>query len=64
MRNYKHSNQSATRAVRHAEVAEFMVTSLDGSAHPALLATPGSGVIVNAQTSSVEPESLAEDVLE
>lgn len=57
------THQKAVQEVNHAEVAEFMVTSLDGSMHPALLATPGSGIIVNAKGPSADPECLGEDVL-
>ncbi|KAJ4387264.1 hypothetical protein N0V93_007853 [Gnomoniopsis smithogilvyi] len=59
----RESRQNAVQAVDHAEVAEFMVTSLDGTIHPALLATPGSGIIVNAEGPSADPECLSEDVL-
>ena len=33
----------------HCEVAEYMVTSLDGTTHPALLARPGSGVVFDGK---------------
>lgn len=33
----------------HPEVAEYMVASLDGANHPAVLARPGSGIVFNGQ---------------
>ncbi|KAI9659891.1 MAG: hypothetical protein M1821_001243 [Bathelium mastoideum] len=33
----------------HSEVAEYMVTSLDGTTHPALLARPGSGIVFDGK---------------
>ncbi|KAJ4418790.1 hypothetical protein N0V82_005355 [Gnomoniopsis sp. IMI 355080] len=59
----RESHRNAVQAVNHAEVAEFMVTSLDGNIHPALLATPGSGIIVNAEGPSADPECLSGDIL-
>lgn len=49
-------------AAKNAEVAEFMRTHLDGSKHPALMATPGSGIIVD-QNANVGPEMLGDEIL-
>ena len=38
------------------EVAEYMVSSLDGTRHAALLARPGSGVVFNGQQNRWIPE--------
>ncbi|WZH47128.1 hypothetical protein QYS62_008270 [Fusarium acuminatum] len=42
------------------EVPEFMVRKLNGDAHPALMATPGSGVIYRRSESWVSESSVAD----
>ncbi|KAL9088211.1 MAG: hypothetical protein Q9165_006338 [Trypethelium subeluteriae] len=48
----------------HSEVAEYMVTSLDGTRHPALLARPGSGIVFDGQKKRwvLEPHSTANTI--
>lgn len=40
------------------EVAEYMVASLDGTTHPALLARPGSGIVFDGKKKrwALEPD--------
>lgn len=50
-----------------AEVAEFMVTSLDGTRDAALMARPGSGIVFNmnaSQHASIDPAALPHDLME
>ncbi|XEV01769.1 hypothetical protein FSHL1_007056 [Fusarium sambucinum] len=44
------------------EVPEFMVRKLDGNTHPALIATPGSGVIYTGSQSWVSESSAADSI--
>ncbi|KAL9074010.1 MAG: hypothetical protein Q9157_004551 [Trypethelium eluteriae] len=48
----------------HYEVAEYMVTSLDGTTHPALLARPRSGIVFDGKKKrwALEPNSTTNQI--